>query len=93
MEAFRKKIDYYGKDYAEKIKEDPMKEALNYAKNVASIIYTNKNNKEENKYFSNAFSEAIKVFIFFKKPLLVIKCLKKLIKTNYCQFTCTSSKI
>jgi hypothetical protein len=51
QEQFRKKIDYYGKEYAEKIKKNPLDEALNYAKCVSSIKYTNKGNLSENKLF------------------------------------------
>ena len=51
IEAFRKKIDYYGKDYSEKIKKNPSEEAFNYAKCVSSIKFTNKGSINENKLF------------------------------------------
>ena len=44
LDAFRKKIDYFGKEYSEKIKKSPLDEALNYAKCVSTIKYTNKGN-------------------------------------------------
>ena len=74
-------MDYYGKEYSEKIKKDPMEEALNYAKCVSTIKFTNKGNSKENKLFGRAFSEAIDVFIHFNKPLLVLRCLNKLRRT------------
>lgn len=87
IEVFRNKIDYYGKDYSEKIKKNPLEEALNYAKCVSTIKYTNKGNLSENKLFGRAFSEAIDVFIHFKKPLLVLRCINKLKRTNCCPFS------
>ena len=87
IEAFRKKIDYYGKDYAESIKADPLKEAFTYAKNVTSGRFINKANAKENKIFGKAFAGAVKTFIHFNKPLLVIKALKKLLKTKFDLFT------
>ena len=87
VEAFHKKIDYSGNEYAERVKKDPMQEALVYAKNISSIKYTNKGNLNENRLFGRAFSEAIDVFIHFKRPLLVLRCLKKLKRTNYCPFS------
>lgn len=82
MEAFRKKIDYFGKEYAESIKADPMKEALNYANNVTSARYINKKNQKQNKIYNKAFSAAVRTFIHFNKPLLVIKAMKRLLKTQ-----------
>ena len=87
LEAFRKKIDYFGLEYAEKIKGDPMAEALVYAKNVASAKYINKENVKENKLYSKAFANAVNTFIHFNKPLLVIKSMKKLLKTQSDPFT------
>lgn len=87
IQAFRNKIDYYGKEYSQKIKKSPLEEALNYAKCVSTIKYTNKGNARENKLFGRAFSEAIDVFIHFKKPLLVLRCINKLIRTAFCCFT------
>ena len=60
-----------------------MKEAFTYAKNVSTAKFVNKGNADENKLYAEAFSEAIKIFIFFNKPLLVVKCLKKMMKTNH----------
>ena len=86
VETFRKKVDYYGKEYSEKIKKNPMEEALNYAKCISSIKFTNKGNAKENKLFGRAFSEAIEVFIHFNKPLLVLRCLNKLKRTECSPF-------
>ena len=86
MDAFRKKIDYFGKDYSERVKKNPLEEALSFAKNVSTIKYTNKGNQTENKLFGRAFSEAIDVFIHFKKPLLVLRLLNKLKRTEFCPF-------
>lgn len=86
-EAFRKKIDYYGKEYAESIKADPMTEALNYAKNITSARYINKDNLKENKNYGKAFANAVRTLIHFNKPLLVIKAMKKLLKTRADAFT------
>ena len=71
----------------ERVKANPLEEALNYAKNVSTIKYTNKDNARENKLFGRAFEEAVNIFIHYKKPLLVLRCLKKLIRTGYCPFS------
>lgn len=59
---------------------------MNYAKCISSIKYTNRGNPKENKLFGRAFSEAIDVFIYFKKPLLVLRCLNKLERSSYSPF-------
>ena len=64
-----------------------MNEAFNYAKNITSARYVNKSNIKENKVYCKAFSNAVKTFIQFNKPLLVIKALKKLLKTQVDAFT------
>jgi hypothetical protein len=64
-----------------------LEEALAFAKNVSTIKYTNKGNAAENKLFGRAFSEAIDVFIHFKKPLLVLRLLNKLKRTQFCPFS------
>jgi hypothetical protein len=86
LDAFRKKIDYFGKEYSERVKKNPLEEALAYAKNVSTINYTNKGNAIENKLFGRAFNESIDVFIHFKKPLLVLRLLNKLKRTQFCHF-------
>eukprot|EP00919_Chromeraceae_sp_WS-2016_P041802 GHVR01099529.1.p1 GENE.GHVR01099529.1~~GHVR01099529.1.p1 ORF type:complete len:275 (-),score=25.64 GHVR01099529.1:669-1493(-) len=83
IQTFRKKIDYYGKEYAETIKNNPFDEAFIYAKNVVSAKYVNKDNHQENKHFGRAFIQAINTFIHFNKPLMVLRALKKLLRTNH----------
>jgi hypothetical protein len=80
-------MDYHGKEYSEKIKKNPLEEALNYAKCVSTIKYTNKDNVIENKLFGKAFEQAIDVFIHFKKPLLVLRLLNKLVHTSFSVFS------
>lgn len=70
-----------------------MDEALVYAQNVGSAKYVNKSNKKENKLYAKAFSNSIRVFIHYNKPLMVIRTLKKLIKTEYDPFLTLSSTI
>ena len=64
-----------------------MNEALMFAKNITSARYINKGNVKENKIYCRAFAGAVKTFISFNKPLLVIKALKKLLKTDSDKFT------
>ena len=64
-----------------------MNEALTFAKNITSARYINKSNVKENKIYCRAFAGAVKTFIYFNKPLLVIKALKKLLKTDSDKFT------
>ena len=79
---FRKKIDYFGKEYAEKIKANPVEEAYVYSRNISSAKYVNKGNVKENKLYCKAFWHAIRVFIRLKKPMLAIRAHKKLLKTK-----------
>lgn len=60
---------------------------MNYAKCISTIKYTNKENAIENKLFVKAFEQAIDVFIHFKKPLLVLRLLNKLVRTNFSVFS------
>lgn len=61
----------------------PQSEALLYARNVVEVRYANKNNKKFNKLYFKAFAQSINVFIQARKPLLCIKALKKLQRTNH----------
>ncbi len=79
IEALRKKIDYYGKEFRETFGPNPMEEALRWSKNVASAKFVNKKNLKENKLYARANFEAILVFIHFDKPLLVLKSFKRLL--------------
>lgn len=54
---------------------------------MTSGRFINKANAKENKIFGKAFAGAVKTFIHFNKPLLVIKALKKLLKTKFDPFT------
>lgn len=63
-----------------------MEEALRWSKNVVSAKFVNKKNLKENKLYAQANLEAILVFIYFDKPLLVLKSLKRLLKANYSEF-------
>lgn len=54
-----------------------------FAKNVISAKFVNKNNSKLNQLYFKAFGECVDLFIKLKKPLLVIKALKKLAKTNH----------
>ena len=56
LETFRKKIDYYGKEFKETVGANPMEEALKWSKNVASAKFTNKKNLRENKLVAKANS-------------------------------------
>lgn len=86
MEALRKKVDYYGKEFRETVGPNPMEEALKWSKNVVSAKFANKKNLKENKLYAQANFEAIFVFIHFDKPLLVLKSFKKLLKANHNDF-------
>ena len=74
-------IDYNGAEYLKNL-GDPHQEALRWAKNVASAQYLNKNNQKINSIFFRAFGQALKLFIRLGKPMLALKTLRKLLKTN-----------
>lgn len=88
IDSFKKKIDYDGVEYTEKIKNDPLAEAFVYAKNITSARYYNKDNLKENKLYAKAFAQAIRTFIHFNKPLMAIRAHKKLILTKHDPYLC-----
>jgi len=70
------KLDLYGKDYLANLK-NPIDEASNFAQRLIDM------NIKKPKLAFKAYSTLIKLYIRRKKPLLCLRALKKLIRTNH----------